>query len=582
MDVIYVGRDNARRQAALAIKGDVILLRFDRWDDYNYKTTFPTLCRIGGEIVELCPVRILFDEQKVSFSFLDDLIANGWDGKFPVPAATYISTPNSLTFYEQIDGHLDMKAAAEVAQVLRDASYMVHIAEDADSIRLTQTEGFANSLQRERASVAAFLDGWRFFRQLGISIGDAIFNFRDITGAMQPLRLNFAVNSPLPNDINVLIGANGVGKSQTLIQLVKSWLELNPEEKKEIGFENAVNIKQVVVVSYSPFELFPMSSEGDGHYEKDKRGDRDVYQYFGLRAFHTVTDELGKERQTVRLSRDWPRKNAASSLINCVADDQRYGAIKSWSDKVRTLQTVLQTAIDFDYLALGVIGKPTNEALFEQPNWASDLIEVESREPESNLPEFYVPVIAERVKKYIVDGLKRHVHERSGIVFIKDGIAVELSSGQRLFSYIVANILGAMRRNSLIIIDEPELFLHPTLEIAFIRMLKQLLASYDSKALLATHSLVTVRELPRHCVHVFERTSNEVFVNHPPFETFGGDIQRISSYVFGDKSVSKPFEEWLKVKLKEYGSVDALIEALGENINEEMLIQIHAMGEGKL
>ncbi|MCV5446854.1 hypothetical protein OFN46_35360, partial [Escherichia coli] len=74
-----------------------------------------------------------------------------------------------------------------------------------------------------------------------------------------------------------------------------------------------------------------------------------------------------------------------------------------------------------------------------------------------------------------------------------------------------------------------------------------------SKALLATHSLVTVRELPRHCVHVFERTNDSLFINHPPFETFGGDIQRISSYVFGDKSVSKPFEAWLREKLEEYG-----------------------------
>ncbi|MCV5791964.1 ATP-binding protein, partial [Escherichia coli] len=62
---------------------------------------------------------------------------------------------------------------------------------------------------------------------------------------------------------------------------------------------------------------------------------------------------------------------------------------------------------------------------------------------------------------------------------------------------MVTNILGAIRRNSLILIDEPELFLHPTLEIAFIQMLKKILRNYASKALLATHSLVTVRELPR-------------------------------------------------------------------------------------
>jgi len=144
---------------------------------------------------------------------------------------------------------------------------------------------------------------------------------------------------------------------------------------------------------------------------------------------------------------------------------------------------------------------------------------------------------------------------------------------------MVTNILGSMRRNSLILIDEPELFLHPTLEIAFLKMLKEILANFSSKALIATHSLVTVRELPRRCVHVFERNEQGLFINYPPFETFGGDIQRISSYVFGDKSVSKPFESWLEIKLKEYGTAENLIEALGENINEEMLIQIHAISE---
>jgi ABC-type uncharacterized transport system ATPase subunit len=173
------------------------------------------------------------------------------------------------------------------------------------------------------------------------------------------------------------------------------------------------------------------------------------------------------------------------------------------------------------------------------------------------------------------------MHAGAGIVFLKDGKTVELSSGQRLFSYIVVNILGAIRRNSLIVIDEPELFLHPTLEIEFITMLKMILASYRSKALLATHSLVTVRELPRDCVHVFERTSEGIVVKHPPFETFGGDIQRISSYAFGDKSVSKPFETWIREQLELYGTAEALIEALGTSINEEMIIQISAMGAGQ-
>ncbi|UXJ50139.1 ATP-binding protein [Pseudomonas citronellolis] len=581
MDVIYVGQDVAKRETVLNTPGDVILLLFDRWDDYNYKTTFPTYCRVGGKAVELCPIKILIDGEMTSFKYLDELVANGWDGKFPIPEVHYISTPETLTFYEQLDGHLGMEGAIEVARLLRDASYMVHIAEDVDSLRLTQTEGFRKSLQRERGAVKAFLDGWRFFNRQGINIGNLVFNFRSTVGDIQSLQLNFASDNPLPYDINVLIGPNGVGKSQTLIQLVDHWLELDPDAQGEIGFEGEANINQVVVVSYSPFELFPLSSEASDEDDGTGRKDHGVYRYFGLRAPSVPADGAEQGRAGVRLSREWPRRNAAYSLIDCLADDQKYGAIKSWSAKVATLSTVLGTAIDFDHMAIGVQGYEEKKRFFVYKPWVGDFIEIPREAESDGRPDAYVTIRPDGIDELHVHELRRYVHEHSGIVFLKGGEPVELSSGQRLFSYIVANILGAMRRNSLILIDEPELFLHPTLEIAFIRMLKQILANYGSKALLATHSLVTVRELPRDCVHVFERTEDGVFVKHPPFETFGGDIQRISSYVFGDKSVSKPFEEWLSEKLKEYGSAKALIQALGPNINEEMLIQINAMDEGK-
>lgn len=108
-------------------------------------------------------------------------------------------------------------------------------------------------------------------------------------------------------------------------------------------------------------------------------------------------------------------------------------------------------------------------------------------------------------------------------------------------------------------------------------MLKKLLSNYYSKAILATHSLVAVREVPRKCVHVLKKEKDNLFITPPPFETFGGDIQRISSYVFGDKSVSKPFEEWLKEKLISYGTAKELINALGSDINEEMIVKIYAL-----
>jgi hypothetical protein len=333
-----------------------------------------------------------------------------------------------------------------------------------------------------------------------------------------------------------------------------------------------------VVVSYSPFELFPVDTSQDKN-----RKDHDVYRYFGFRGRMRLLTDSKRGSDKVTLSREFPKTNAARSLLSCLSDDQKYGAIKDWSDKVKTMERVLQSAFAFDRAAVVVDGEADIECFFTSQEWITQphLEGPAGDEDGPNLQVRYVPIASDRVEELKVQALSKHLQDRHGVVFLKDGKPIHLSSGQRLFSYIVINILGAIRRNSLILIDEPELFLHPTLEIAFVRMLKAILTSYGSKALVATHSLVTVREIPRNCVHVFELTDEGTVIKTPPFETFGGDVQRISSYVFGDKALSKPYEDWLRDQLEEFGSAQDLIAALGDDINEELIIQIHAMERGQ-
>ena len=40
-------------------------------------------------------------------------------------------------------------------------------------------------------------------------------------------------------------------------------------------------------------------------------------------------------------------------------------------------------------------------------------------------------------------------------------------------------------------------------------------------------------------------------------------------------------EAWLRAELRSFGSAEALIEALGDDINEELIVQITAMEAGK-
>ncbi|KGH12737.1 hypothetical protein P608_10325 [Comamonas thiooxydans] len=586
MKVIYAGKNN-KKTVLQQEKGDVLVLTFDNWDDYDYKTTFDVYCRIDGKRVDTGSIRILIDKEQVSYAYLDKLVKNGWSGEFPIPNTRYISVPNSLTFYQLIEGNLGSAASVRVAELLNDASFRVFIEDDAVSSMLTETEGFENSLMRERASQSAYYNTWKIFNDDSIHVNDLEFSFYDPQGELKKLDLVFNTKSLLPHDIHVLIGPNGVGKSQTLLQLVNHWLDLTHEDDKEVGFTQNSNINQIIIVSYSPFELFPVDTKSSDN-RSGKRRDEEVYKYFGLRGREKVYDKSGKQTLAIRLSRNRPKLNAAQSLLQCLADDQKYGAIKDWSKKLWTMERVLKTAITFDHVAIEVKLRKNGDEFFNRgamyfidKPWVDSKTLVKLSSEREDGERFLIPVSADRIDALNSEILQQQLIASEGIVFLKDGEPVELSSGQRLFSYMVINILGTIRRNSLVLIDEPELFLHPTMEIAFITMLKDILASFRSKALLATHSLVTVRELPRDCVHVYEATKDGLFINHPPFETFGGDIQRISSYVFGDKSISKPFEAWITENLEKYGSADNLIDALGDNINEEMIIQISAMGASK-
>lgn len=566
MKVCYLGRRSGRRNPAPEGSDDVLELLWDNWDDFGFKTSFPVICRIGGELVDLGAIRLLIADRATSYEVLNELRQDGWDGSFPAPGIDYTSVPLEITFYQQLKARLGRDAAVEIATVLHDASLLVRSRLDDKATELVKTAGFKNSLQRERSSIAAYLDGWKVLENLAIATKNFQFSFKDVFGSKSTVAFDFASESLLPHDINVLIGPNGAGKSRVLHQMVDAWIR--PTEGV-LGFHEPPNLGQVVVVSYSPFERFPVDMVGL------QVQDKDVYRYFGFRG-------RGKESQDgkpgrIRLSHEFPRKSAAHAIIACVADDQKFKAITDWARKIITMEAVLRAAFEFDYAAVEIDPQKRVRSLYlsaENVTGGPTVVKVDDRR--------YIPVASHTMTQLQPNRLLDACLTESGVAFFKSNTPIELSSGQRLFAYIVINLLGAIRRNSLVLIDEPELFLHPTLEIQFVEMLKEILASFNSKALLATHSEVIVREVPADCVHVFQRTNDGLVVSNPPFQTFGGDIQRISSYVFGDNVVSKPFEKWLREKYHEFSSADAFIEAMGDDLNEELIVQIKAMRGGTL
>lgn len=547
-------------------KESCLLLKQDNWDDFTYKTFFQTSFLVNGEEIEIDSIRILIEGQKTAYSYLNQLIQEGWNAEFPLPDTNYISVPSSVEFYKVIEGKLGKETALEAAKALKDAGYMLNVMKDEGSYKLSQTEGFSSSLQRESGAIKAFEDGWRFLERIQTRIDDFSFKFI-LRQKDQPIKINFNLNSSiLPYDINILVGPNGVGKSQALQNLVESLLKIERcttaklEKQNLVPFENRPTVSQIIVISYSPFEQFILDIE------KYDLVDKDVYRYFGFRKRRI--SEGGKT--SIGLSRNRPAQDSVDSLLKCILEDQKFSYRSDWVNKVITANTILNEAINYDKLAIELHEGAVADNIYDDTIFsAAPIIELNKK--------LYIPINKEVIHNINIDRAVNFVNKLRGVVFLKDDDVVELSSGQRLFSYIVINILGTIRNNSLILIDEPELFLHPNLEISYLALLKSVLEYFASKAVIATHSLIAVREVPRKCVHVLMQTEAGTIAVNPPFETFGGDMQRISSYVFGDKSVTKPFQDWLAKKVEELGSPQNVIDTLGTEINEETIMFLRSM-----
>ena len=307
MKVAYLGRPTQHSNQGPKVEGNAIELLYDNWDDYGYKTSFPVSCRINDEILELGLIRLLVEEEWTTRTVLDRLRDKGWDGIFPIPDVNYISIPSDITFYEQISGVLDCQEAIGVAELLHDASYLVRIADNAVAKTMVQSRGFEKSLQRERGSIKAYLDGWRIFERQSIAILDLGFKFTNVFGRSTTLEIKFQPENRLPHDINVLIGPNGSGKSQLLHQIVRDWIA--PSDDGSSGFVEKPNLSQIVVVSYSPFEKYPVD------FADQAVQDKGAYRYFGFR--HRAKPTQTSKRGRITLSRQFPSgmlRNRLSSV----------------------------------------------------------------------------------------------------------------------------------------------------------------------------------------------------------------------------------------------------------------------------
>jgi len=108
-------------------------------------------------------------------------------------------------------------------------------------------------------------------------------------------------------------------------------------------------------------------------------------------------------------------------------------------------------------------------------------------------------------------------------------LLARLSSGQQLLLFTVLQLEADLTPGTIVLFDEPESHLHPTLLSSFLRELHDLLEQRDAFAILATHTPLVLQEIPSRQVIVLGSEGNDRYEG----ETFGETVSRLMDYVFG-------------------------------------------------
>lgn len=289
---------------------------------------------------------------------------------------------------------------------------------------------------------------------------------------------------------------------------------------EDIDYKEVVLPQKVLAISFMVNDKFQFTKDEDGG----------IYTYHGVRSSTNST-------YTSSIAR-----NIIIDLIHCIE--------KGLSNQVMDIFSVLQfdSTIEFQWK----IDKRIDKEVIDLNN--NDL-QLSGKHPLSN---WVYPTI----------------------FFYKNGQRMPFdscSSGEKhiLFAYI--GILSRINDNTLILIDEPEISLHPEWQIRYVSTLSKLFDKYKNCCfILASHSHYFVSELQGHSstIVVLKKTmdSNTPNAEIIPFDTYSWSAENIIYNVFGIRTSRNFYFEsdlsYLLTSLESFDGSDEKRDSIQSQINK--------------
>lgn len=155
---------------------------------------------------------------------------------------------------------------------------------------------------------------------------------------------------------------------------------------------------------------------------------------------------------------------------------------------------------------------------------------------------------------------------------------MEMSSGETIIVFAISDIIANIRKDTLLLFDEPEQHLHPHGIMQLIRAIYTILEIFESYAIIATHSPLVIREMLSKNVYVFNREENNLHVAKIGIESFGEDVAILNDIIFKNRSEDKQYEKYIDKLVEKYGDYNNVVFALQNEhnklgLNTRLLIQ---------
>ncbi|CYV61560.1 AAA family ATPase [Streptococcus suis] len=348
-------------------------------------------------------------------------------------------------------------------------------------LKATETDVFKISLTRD-VLPKTIINKYRRLANGNTELSTYDFSFK----MTESCTLDFKVNPdkfPASN-IHAIIGRNGVGKSYLLTEMVESAIKKDGRFSFNTEFNDNF-FSNIISVNFSSFEnkkLFEENDDASKGY---------LYYHLSNRTTARESNKYKLYREEDGVTREFIPKGWDAVFIESVSSALQKKP-KLWQDCIRILYS---------------------DPIFEQIG-IDRLVEIFQRERDA--------------RKFYREAYK---------------IFRGLSSGHKIVILTITKLVEMVSEKTLVILDEPELHLHPPLLSSFIRSLSQLLIKANGVAILATHSPIILQEVQKECVYKLSREISTDFMQviRPSNETFAEDIGSLTFDVFELETLESGF-----------------------------------------